>query len=317
MGAVSTGRKRRRSILAGLVLLTVGLVLLLNTTGAVSFAIWLELADYWPALLVLAGVEIILSQRTLLVRGGVIVLTLAGVVAAASLSMPEYDPVEPVRADYVEPLGDTRTLRLSMEFIGGNVELTSDPSGGPSSASLLAADFRSRPAYVIREQSDDSVRLILASSGPQLRHSSDDGRTRRESRVSFPVGLADWGLTVSPGVEVDIEIISGAADLDLDLRGIDVRRLDIEAGTSDIRVQLPSNAGQTRVDIAAGVTDIELVVPRDVAASIDIAAPVGSVWVNPVRFRETDDGYQSPHYSDAHNRVSIDIEAFAADVIVN
>ena len=59
MGAVSTGRKRRRSILAGLVLLTVGLVLLLNTTGAVSFAIWLELADYWPALLVLAGVEII------------------------------------------------------------------------------------------------------------------------------------------------------------------------------------------------------------------------------------------------------------------
>lgn len=300
--------------MAGLVLLTVGLVLLLNTTGALSFAIWLELVDYWPALLVLAGVEIILSQRALVLRMGVIVLTLAGVVVAAYLSMPEYDPVEPVRANYVEPLGDTRTLRLSMEFIGGSVELTSGP---PSSDSLLTADFGSRPAHVIREQSGDSVGLILTSSGPFLRHSSDDGRTRHESRASFPVGLADWGLTVSPGVEVDIEISSGASDLDLDLRDIDVRRLDIEAGASDIRIQLPSNAGQTHVDIAAGVTDIELVVPRDVAASIDIAAPLGSAWVDPVRFRRTDDGYRSPHYSEAHNRVSVDIEAFAADVIVN
>ena len=317
MEASATDRKPRISLLVGLLLVALGLLLLLNTTGAVSFGIWIELANYWPVLVVLIGVEIVLAQRALLVRAGVIVLTLAGVVVAALLSMPEYDHVEPPRANYVEPLEGARRLSLSMEFIGGDVELLSDPSGTPSSDSLLSVDFGSRPAHVIRERSGDGVKVILASSGPLLTYSSDDGQSRHESRVSFPIGLADWGLTLSPGVEVDIKISSGAASLDLDLRELNVRRLDIEAGASDVRVQLPANAGQTHVDIAAGVSDIELVVPRDVAARIDVDAPLGSVWIDPLRFTYTGDVYQSPHYFETTNRVNIDIEALAADVTVN
>ena len=317
MGAPTTGRKSRISLLVGLLLVVLGLLLLLNTTGAVSFGIWIELANYWPVLLVLVGVEIILAQRTLLVRAGVIVLTLAGVVVAAFLSMPDYEPVESLHANYVEPLEGARRLSLSMEFIGGDVELFSNPSGVPYSEGLLSADFGSRPAHVIRERSSDGVRVILASSGPLLTHSSNDGQTRRESRISFPVGLADWGLTLSPSAEVDIRISSGAASLDLDLQDLNVRRLDIEAGASDIRVRLPANAGQTHVDIAAGVSDIKIVVPRDVAARIDIDAPLGSVWVDPLRFMYAGGVYQSPHYFETTNRVNIDIEAFAADVTVS
>ena len=316
MATVSTDRRHQSSILAGIVLIALGSLLLLTTTGVASYGIWIELALYWPVLLVLAGAEIIFAQRPLLVRTGVIVLTLGGVVAAAFLSMPNYDPVEPLRASYEEPLEGTGRLSLSMEFMGGNVEMSSNPSGTLSSDSVLAADFRSRPARVFRETSGEVTRVILMSSGPFLRHSSDDGQTRHESRVSFPVGLADWGLTLPPEVEVDLEVAAGAADLELDLRDLNVRRLDIEAGISDIRVQLPNNAGQTHVDIAAGVTNIEIIVPHDVAARLDVAAPIGSVWVDPSRFVHTGDVYQSPHYSGARNRVNIDVEGFAADVTV-
>ena len=317
MGSLSTGRGRRGSFLVGFLLVALGALLLLTTTGVVSFGIWLELAKYWPVLLLLTGMELVLAGRLLLIRVVVVAGTLAVVVAAAYFSMPEYDPPEPLRATYVEPLGDTQRLHLSMEFIGGDVELTSDTTDSPSFARLLAADFKSRPARVIREQSDDHVEFHLVSSGPFLRHSSYDGYTRRESEISFPVGLADWRLMVSPNVEVDIEISAGATDLDLDLRGLNVRRLTIEAGASDIRVQLPTDAGQTHLDIAAGATDIELVVPPDVGARIDIDAPLGTVWIDPVRFIETDDGYQTPNYTGVHNRVRIDVEALSADVTVN
>ena len=319
MGAVSTGRRRRGAVLPGLLLVAVGVLLLLNTTGAISFGIWFELANYWPVLLALIGMELVLAQRAILIRVGAVVLTLAVTVGAAWLSMPEYDAAEPLRAAYVEPLGAAETLHLKMEFLGGSVELSSDTSGASSPTGLLTADFESSPARVIREQSGTVVECLLVSEGPFLRHSSvasDDKYTRRESRISFPVGLADWRLMVSPDVEVDIDISSGASDLDLDLRGLNVRRLSIEAGASDIRVQLPATAGQTNVDIAAGVADIEIVVPDDVAAKIDIAAPIGSVWVEPSRFMYTGDGYQSPHYFGAQNRVNIDIEALVADVTV-
>ena len=316
MVAVSTHRRRRSSILAGILLVALGSLLLLTTTGAVSYGIWIELTRYWPVLLLLAGVEIVFAQRPLLVRTAVIVLTLAAVVIASFLSMPKYDPVEPMRASYEEPLDGVNRLSLSMEFMGGNVELSSDPSGTLTLERLLTADFSSQPARVIREASGDVTRVILVSSGPFLSYSSDDGQTRRAVRASLPVGLADWGLALSPDVEVEIEIASGAADLDLDLRKLNVRRLDIETGTSNVRVQLPTGAGMTHVDIAGGMVDIELVVPHEVAARIDVGAPLGSVWVDPRRFVHTGDVYQSPHYSGARNRVNIEIEALAADVTV-
>ncbi|MXX53243.1 MAG: hypothetical protein F4Z35_04710, partial [Dehalococcoidia bacterium] len=108
MDSVSTGRGRRGSFLAGFLLIALGALLLLTTTGAVSFGIWLEIVDYWPVLLLLTGMEIILARSALLIRAGVIAATLVAVVAAAYLSMPEYDPPEPLRTEYVEPLGDTR-----------------------------------------------------------------------------------------------------------------------------------------------------------------------------------------------------------------
>ena len=314
MDSSSTGRRRCGSFLAGFLLIALGALLLLTTTGAVSFGIWLEIVDYWPVLLLLTGMEIILARRALLIRAGVIAATLVAVVAAAYLSMPEYDPPEPLRTEYVEPLGDARRLHLSMAFIGGDVELTSDTTASGSFARLLAADFGSHPSRVIREQSNGDVEFHLASSGPFLRHSSYDGYTRR---VSLPVGLADWNLEVSPDVEIDIEISAGAADLALDLRGLNVRNLDVEAGASDIRVQLPANMGQTYVDIAAGATDVELLVPDNVAAHIDIASPFGSAWIDAARFMEIeDDVYRSANYSDSRNRVWVDIEALSANVTV-
>lgn len=317
MRTSSTYRRPKASLLLGLALVTLGILLLLTTTGVVSYGIWLELVDYWPVLLVLAGVEIILAQRAMLARAVIIVMTITGVVIAAYLSIPVYDPVEPLHSSYVETLDDNGRLRLSMEYMGGSVELKPARQGTAAPGSVLSADFGSRPAHVIREWSNDDVRILLVSSGPLLTRSSDDGRTRHKSRVGFPVGLADWNLQVSPDVEVDIEIASGATDLDLDLRDLKVRRLDIEAGTSGIRVQLPRNAGMTHVDIAGVVTDVELVVPQDVAAHIDISAPIRALSIDLHRFVHMDDVYQSPDYLDAHNRVSIDVEALAADVTVH
>ena len=318
MGSFSKGRRHHGSLLIGLILVALGVLLLLTATGAISFGIWFELVDFWPVLLALIGVEIILAQRGLLIRTGVAALTLTVAVAAAFLSMPEYDSAEPLRVSYVEPLGTTRALHLSMGFLGGSVELTSAPHGSSSVARLLAADFESHPARVIRERLDGDMKLYLASSGPFLKHSSIDGYTKRESRVSFPVGLADWRLVASPDVELEIEVASGSTDLDLDLRGLKVRKIVVEAGTLDIRVQLPASAGLTDVEIAAGATNVEISVPDNVAARIDIDSPFGSAWIDPSRFIDSDDVYQSPHYFEARNRVSIRIDALVvANVTVS
>ncbi len=322
MSATETPRRRRGFSLFGLLLVALGTVLLLNTTGALPFSIWPELFSYWPILLVLVGVKIILAPRAPLISAGLIVLAVAGTVTAAYFSIPEHEYDEPARVTYVEPLADTEILHLGMGFVGGSVEMTSDSGDATYPPRLLAADFSNRPARVIRDRSGRLTELYLSTDGPVVRFSSDDGYARdvpeSGSEFSFSMsGLVDWRLMVSPNVAVELEINAGAADLDLDLQDLNVRKLRVGAGASDIRILLPVDAGQTHVVIESGAADVEIVVPHGVAARIVNEAFLSSTQIDSTRFLETDDGHQSPDYYNAENRVSIEIDAVAADITIS
>ena len=317
MASAASAGKRRGSVLVGSLLVALGVLLLLNAVEAVSFGIWLELLDYWPVLLVLIGVEIILVHWHPLLRVAIISVTLVAVIAAAYYSVPYYAPDEPLHLAYVEPLEDAEKLHLKTEFVGGSLELNSGVPDDQSATGLLAVDFKNHPARVTRENSDGDLKVQLAPPGPYLSYSIVEGDTTRSSKTNFPFGLADWRLTVSPDVEIEIDISSGASDLDLDLRNLNVRRLSIETGAADIRVLLPTNADETDVNIEAGAANIDLIIPQNVAARIDIDAPLRSTSFDPMEFVETDDGYMSPRYHDATSRININIEALFADVSVN
>ena len=327
MSSVASAGNRRGSILFGLLLVALGVLLLLTTIDVVGIGLWLELVNYWPVLLVLIGVEIILARRFPLLRVATIATTLVAVIVAAFFSMPEYDPTQPLHASYVEPLGDVETLQLNAEFMGGILQLSSHTPAAQPGNGLLTADFKNRPARVVRDLSDEKLTVRLSSSGPDLSYTSEvthsykDGKkirtSRSESRTNFPVGFADWRLTVSPDVEIEINISSGASDLDLDLRNLNVKKLSIEAGASDIRVLLPTNAGETHVDIGAGAANVDLIVPQNVAASIEIEVPIRSTSFDPIRFKETNNRYESPNYHTTENRTNITIEALFADVSIS
>ena len=317
MGSISKSPARPVSVLSGLFLVFLGALLLLTAVGLVSFGIWLELLDYWPVLLVLIGVEILLAEAPLLMRAGLVSLTLLIAFVVAYMALPEYDPAEPLRVSYVEPVNDIEVLHLNASFFGGELAIDAESPGHDPLAALVVAEFSDRPARIIREQSGNEIEIDIVSSGPYLSRTYNDGRSSSVETVNFPFGLANWTLTMSPNLEVEIDISSVAADLDLDLRHIDVRRLSVEGAAAQLKVELPVGAGETQVDIAAGFAEVEIVVPDGVAAFIEIDAPLGSNQIDSNRFVETQDGYRSIHYSEAANRVYIGIESLSANVNVN
>ena len=318
---------RRGFSLVGVLLAALGTVLLLNTVGILPFAIWWELVDYWPVLLVLVGVKMLLAPRAPLLGIGVAALIVFGAVAAALVTMPENQSGGPVHVTFVEPMGDAEILRLGMGFAGGSVELSSGSSDESPSLSLLAADFGSRPAEVIRDQSGRVTELYLSAGGPGIDVTiTDDGKAWDVQGADLDVfnpglnvgGLVDWRLMISHEVALELEINAGAADLDLDLQDLNVRRVVVGAGATDIRIMLPVDSGRTSVEIAAGAANVEIVVPEGVAARIENEILMSSTRIDAGRFFRTDDGlHESPDYSTASNRVDIEIEGLAADVTVS
>ena len=121
MGSASNVRTPPGSALAGTLLVFLGLLLLLTATGTVSFGIWLKLIDFWPAILVLIGVEIIFADAPFSVRAGIISLAILGAATVAFATMPQYESGAPLRVSYVEPANYVETLHLNASFLGARI----------------------------------------------------------------------------------------------------------------------------------------------------------------------------------------------------
>ena len=315
-GAYGTARARKGFSLFGLLLVALGILLLLNVVGALSLGVWFELARYWPLLLVIVGVKMLLAPRAPLVGLTAVSLILVVAVAIASFTMDSRHSLDasgaPAAASYEAPLGDAETLELGMGFAGGSATLRSAPAGG---SQLLAADFGGASADVIHDRRGRDSKIYLSSGGWSVDWDGAANVNMASDSGGFP-GFVDWDLLVSPDVALAIEIGAGASDLDLDLRRLNVKRLNIGAAASDVRIILPESAGRTEVEIEAGAADMEIVVPDGVAARFERESLFSDIDISTSRFPETSGGYESPGYATAENRVSVEISAFASDLAV-
>ena len=312
-GASGTERVRKGFSLFGLLLIALGALLLLNVVGALSLGVWFELAKYWPALLVIVGVKMLLAPRAPLVGLAAVSLILVAAVAAASFTMDSRQPADaPVVASYEAPLGDAETLDLGMGFAGGSVTLRPAPAGG---SQLLAADFSGAGADVIHDRRGRDSKIYLSTGDWSVDWDGAVNVNMASDVGGFP-GVVDWDLLVSPDVALELEIGAGASDLDLDLRRLNVKRLSIGAAASDVRIILPESAGVTKVEIEAAFADVDIIVPAGVAIRLERESLLNQIDISTSRFPEVPGGYKSPGYAAAENRVSVNISALASDLTV-
>jgi hypothetical protein len=116
-----------------------------------------------------------------------------------------------------------------------------------------------------------------------------------------------WTMGLTTEVPLDLKVDTGASKAILDLGGLRVRRLELQTGASDTRVTLPRAAGATTVTAQAGAASLTMEVPAGVAARIRTRMALGSSQIDQTRFPASGNGYESPDYATAANRVDIDV----------
>ena len=116
-----------------------------------------------------------------------------------------------------------------------------------------------------------------------------------------------WTIGLTTEVPLDLRVDTGASKATLDLGGLRLRSLDLQTGASETRVLLPRAAGATTVTAQAGAASLTIEVPAGVAARIRTRMALGA-QIDQVRFPVSGDGYESPDYATATNRVDIDVQ---------
>jgi hypothetical protein len=203
------------------------------------------------------------------------------------------------------PLENATRARIRVEHGAG--QLIVRPGADPNL--LLAGDFGEHAEMDVRREGEE-VDVILRPVGSGWQAWLDP------TYWWGPRRPYDWVVELSPAVELALEFSTGACRSILDLSGLRVSQVVLNTGMSETELTLPAEAGLTKVDVHSGLADVTIRIPSGVAASIHGDLGLAALNVNVTRFRRVADGYESPDFATATNRVQIHVEGGLESVSV-
>jgi hypothetical protein len=283
--------RKRVSLVGPTLLIGLGLVLLLNNLGYLAWSIW-DVLQLWPVLLIAAGLELLLGQRSiwgslaaallvlLLIVGGVVLIEQVGIDRGRGELVEIAHP-----ADGVESL----ILDLNPAVVDLRIEPLDD------SGNLVEGTVQMRAFETLDQRFTGGTRARLALG------SDTRGGVRQVGMGRGP----EWHLRVNPEVltEITTDFGVGSADLLLTDLTVDEARVDFGVGQVDIAL---SGGTSSDIVIDGGIGTIRVIVPRSLGVRIIADAALVSRTV-PGRYSREGEMYTSPNWSEADDRTTVAI----------
>ncbi|WP_163100056.1 toast rack family protein [Peribacillus alkalitolerans] len=124
----------------------------------------------------------------------------------------------------------------------------------------------------------------------------------------------EWNLMLSEDIPMSLDVNVGAASTKLDLKGIELKDLDIDAGVGNLTVDLGGDWEDSfETNIKAGVGKTTIVLPSEVGVKITSKKGIGST--NIVDFISKGDGvYVNEAYEDADVIITVNTDLGVGEV---
>ncbi|HPL28540.1 MAG TPA: hypothetical protein PLG21_10845, partial [Anaerolineae bacterium] len=237
------------------------------------------LGRYWPALLILLGLA-------LMVR---------------AFLRPQRHPEAAEAKEASIPLGEAARARIRIKHGAGRLDVRAGAAPGELAGGSFGGglDFRS-------ERQDDLLDVQMQTPAQNI-----PGATLWDWQ-----GTLDWACRLSAEVPLELDLEIGANEARLDLPELRVTGLKVKTGASSTTITLPAAAGYTHARVEAGAAEVKVRVPAGVAARIHVEGALAGVDVDSLRFPQAGGVYQSVDYDTAANTVEIDVSAAVGSVSV-
>lgn len=247
-----SNRKRRGCLLFPLALVFLGIMLLLINLGVVDSTVWSTVVQYWPVLLILVGIDMLLQRPSV----GFVIGTVIGIVVVVTAVMVLF--LMPASWNMQRRMITHRFDRATAADIILSCR-TCSMRVGPLTGIQDSANLISGTLTLRRDQT-------LTES---LRRIGDRIRLRLESDYRLPFQLPAehdariWNLGISREIPISllIETMGGAS---LDLTDIILESADISIGDAPSTITLPS----TSAAVYLSGRQIVVNVPDDVGITI-------------------------------------------------
>jgi len=293
----------RRGFLLPLLLIVIGVVAFFVNIGVFDVRVLLRLLNLWPLILVLLGVELIIT-RTLPRRAvpAVSLLVLLVVVVAAIVFV------------ILAPIGG---------IAGTQQSVASDRIDGLSAANLEldfgAAEVNLRGGGLGDELYRGRFEFSAAEQTPLVHLDRSSGTLRIEQqqrlpRITFglPPDRDRVDLSLTDRIPWTVRLHGGALRSTLDLGGLDTSKLQLSGGANTTDITLRAPKGLVAVVISGGATSVTLHIPPGSAARVRVTGGASDLEVDGSHHRGIGDKpWETEGYGQAADRFDIRVSGGA------
>lgn len=327
-------KKKNNYFLGGLLIVIGAFVLAFNLDILDFNYTFTKIASFWPVLLIIAGVAVLLDENKS-VSNPVTALLIALSIPLAIYSMV-HKGVDKIKNNFQEDIelnwdnensyddsdnyddeSKGNHKRVEQDFtipIGANIEeATLDFGGGAAEFFLETTDNSLFEAKT--KLSSGSYKLSESQSGSEH---DIDFELKGNNGKSFNFSDNDHNqvfLKLNPKPIWDIEMGIGAGDLGFDLSPFKVRTLEVKTGAASLNLKLGDKIDNMEVQVKSGMAKVELEVPESVGCQIKME---GALNDNTFKgFKKVDDDlWESDNYRTAKKKIEIEFASGFSSVSV-
>lgn len=296
--------ERRGGLFGPLLLISAGLLFLLNNLGVVDWSIWRSLLSLWPIILIGIGLDLLIGRRSMIGSLLVAVLVLALLFGGGWYLVQQ---TAPSGAATSHTISQTLTGidRAEIEIRAGAGDFRLGPAAGDGK--LIEGGVSLRPNQRLDESfttSGSQATYRLAVTGPNVILTPTLGRDNGEL----------WDLNLSQDASLDLNLSVGVGPADVDLSRLDLSQLAFHIGVGDATLIFPAQ-GRFHAKVDGGIGKLVLRIPDGMAARIQADSGIGGMEVDD-EFQRQGDVYVTPGYQDAENRVDIEVDIGLGSVVI-
>ncbi len=283
-----------------MLLILVGAAFLAQQVGWVQWR-WEDLLRLWPILLILAGLDILISRSSV---GGVVLLIL-GLTALLAIVLL-FGAIGPVgrRAELQElsfPLAGVESAEIRIDAGLGRVRLEPLSDDADLLQAQIALDRR-RDELVFEHTLTDGVAQIRLGS---VRDSWSPLISPREH---------GWQIALAPEIPLRLAFNGGVNAVELHLEGLALDELEVAMGVGSAHILLPSRPGVAHIQDGVGSLVVEI--PEETPARILATGGLGSIDIGP-RFQRDGAYYVSETYRPEAEAVELIIRGGIGSITIH
>jgi hypothetical protein len=321
---------RNDKLIPGLVLVLIGAAFLLNNFGYIHFH-WINILHLWPLFLVMAGINLVFAHNrtawATILKISVLVGGFALILFGDFGTRFNFWP-----GRHFTYMNDNNDNNDNSDDNTDDSDSTSTPGTKWSGKTVFSEPYKAGVKYARLNISGGGTTYVLNDITTQLFEANTrDNRNkydltqRQDDSTSvidfhmhdhhgfnFDSGRSEASMRLNPNPIWDIDVETGATQLNFDLSKFKIKALKLHGGAASFNVKMGQPQLMTDVDISTGVSSVEVSIPQNAACSIQTDSGLSSNNFDGFN-KSADNNFETPGYSAAKNKMHIHISGGLSD----